>query len=364
MKRFLHIILFTVNIIAAVCLLLSYLCCFVNPQTVWWLGFFGLGYIYLLCVNICFAIIWLFTGKRKYALLSLATILAGWNMIIRTVQFSKEELPEQQPANSIKVISYNVHLFSHRNAEQPDGRKQGLFDYIRESDVNILCMQEFAAEKRRGGLTEKLICQQLDMLAYNHIEYTSGSNIGIATFSAYPIIRKQLIYSDKTTNACMFTDVVINSDTVRIYNVHLKSIGFSREERALLNDVIKPEYDDLDVKTLKDIVKQMTVAFFDRAQQVDLVAGHISKSPYPVIICGDFNDSPVSYSYQKIRSNRKDSFIEAGKGMGTTYNIGRISSQRIDNIMYSSFFRAYAHESPNVRYSDHYPVMCRLVKQQ
>jgi endonuclease/exonuclease/phosphatase family metal-dependent hydrolase len=350
--------------IAAVCLLLSYLCCFVNPETVWWLGFFGLGYIYLLCVNVGFTIIWLFAGKWKYALLSLATILIGWNMIIRTVQFSKEKLPEQELAGSIKVISYNVHLFSQRNAEQPDGRKQDFFDYIRESGVKILCMQEFAASRWKGGLTEQLICRHLDMMAYSHIEYTAGSNVGIATFSAYPIIRRQLIYSDKTTNACMFSDVVINSDTVRIYNVHLKSIGFSREERALLNDAIKPEYDNSDVKTLKDIVRQMTLAFFDRSQQVDLVAGHISKSPYPVIICGDFNDSPISYSYQKIRSNRKDSFIEAGKGMGTTYNIGRISSQRIDNIMYSPFFRAYAHESPRVKYSDHYPVMCRLIKQK
>jgi endonuclease/exonuclease/phosphatase family metal-dependent hydrolase len=178
------------------------------------------------------------------------------------------------------------------------------------------------------------------------------------------MIRKELIYSDNTTNACMFSDIIMNNDTVRIYNVHLKSVGFSQKERDLLDNVLKKEYNNSDVGTFKAIIRQMALSSFRRARQVDFVAKHISESPYPVIIFGDFNDPPNSYSYQKILGKCKDSFMESGKGRSTTYNIGSISSQRIDYILHSKAFKAYGYQRLKVPFSDHFPVACYLVKQE
>ncbi len=361
MKKFIRIIFIVVNIGVIVGLLLAYLCCFISPETIWWLSFFGLGYIYLLIVNLCFVILWLFTKTKKYALFSLVVVLLGLNMIWRNVQISGEKLPEKELESSIKVFSYNVHMFNQINIKQPDGTNLNLFDFVNKSGTNIWCMQEYANSHWDKQLKIENITKRLDRLSYYHIEQTIG-NIGLATYSSFPIVRKQLIYSDNTTNACMYSDLKIGQDTVRVYNIHLKSIGFGKEERDLLNNAVKKEYDTKDISAFKAIIRQMTTASFRRSRQVDIVVESISKSPYSVIICGDFNDPPTSYSYQKIRGIRKDAFKEAGKGMSTTYNIGRISSQRIDYIMYSPVFKAYNYESPRVHFSDHYPVTCRLVR--
>ena len=126
--------------------------------------------------------------------------------------------------------------------------------------------------------------------------------------------------------------------------------------------MLKKEYGRSDLRTLISIIRQIREASFERAEQVKILVSHIEKSPYPVIICGDFNDPPTSYSYRKVRGNRKDAFVEAGSGRSTTYDIGRIASLRIDNILFSDVFRAYNYKSPRVYLSDHFPVMCRLVK--
>ncbi len=351
------------NIIVAVGLLLAYLCSFVNPKVVWWIGFFGLAYMYLLVANLCFVLYWLISGKKKFALLSLIIILIGWNMIWKNIQPFAKKLPEARAGEGLKVLSFNVHMFSQRDSEQPDGTNLNIFDFFRKSGADIICMQEFMSTKWVDDLNEKVIRKQFAQAPYCYIEQTIGA-VGIATFSKYPIIRKQLIYSDNSTNACIFCDLVIGSDTIRVYNMHLKSVGLNMEERALLDNVVKTEYNDSDVSTLKAIIRQMAASSVRRARQVKTVSEHIAESPYPVIICGDFNDPPASYSYRKIRGGRKDAFVESGCGRSTTYNIGRISSQRIDYIMYSPVFEAYDYASPRVQLSDHYPVVCRLIKKK
>ena len=362
MRKFVRIIFLITNMFFIICLLLAYLCCFVSPESVWWLSFFGLGYLYLLIVNICFVLFWCFTKNKKFALLSLTVILAGWNIIWRNIQISGEKLPETESGSSIKVLSYNVHIFQKRETKQPDGANLNLFDYINESGTNIVCMQEYANSRWTKELSAENIARQLDRFPYYHVEHTMD-NVGIATYSSFPIIKNQLIYSDNTSNACMFSDLKIGQDTVRVYNIHLKSIGFSVEERELLNNAIKKEYHSKDISTFKAIVRQMVNASSLRSRQVDIVAESISQSPYPVIICGDFNDPPTSYSYQTIRGSRKEAFKESGKGLSLTYTIGRFFSQRIDYIMYSPSFKAYDYEKPQIYFSDHYPVTCRLVRQ-
>ncbi|MDR2037067.1 MAG: endonuclease/exonuclease/phosphatase family protein [Bacteroidales bacterium] len=359
MKKLIRFILITINLVAAVCLLLAYLCCWISPENVWWLSFFGLAYGYLMVILLFFSIFWLFTSKKKYALLSLAVVLLGWNNIWQNIQISGKKLPDKELENSIRIFSFNVHAFSQSNEMQKNGKKLNIYDYMNETGAEIICMQEFADYSKNPEFAGN-ISKKLNKPDY-HTELPTGA-IGIATYSSYPIIRKELIFSDKSTNACMCSDLLINGDTVRIYNVHLKSIGFTKEERELLNNALKKEYDDSDVHTLKGIIRQMKNAYIRRAQQVDILKEHVDRSPYPVIICGDFNDPPTSYSYKKIKGKRKDAFVEAGKGRSATYHIGRISSQRIDYILHSPSFRAYNYESPRVRLSDHYPVMCHLVK--
>jgi len=371
LKKIFHISMIVINIFVAVSLLLSYLCVVVHPITVWWIGLFGLAYLHLLVVNICFVVFWIFSDKKKMFVLSTAVILTGWPLLERNIQFFGKKLPESEKQNwNLKVISFNVQGFTHRDALQPDGTWMNMFDFFDEKDADIICMQEFSVFSWSDELNEENVHKQFYKTPYYHIAMTSFGptgrhyKFGIATFSKYPIIRKKLIYSDSTTNACMYSDLVIGVDTVRVFNMHLKSVGFQNDDRLFLYNMIKTGYGKSDVRAVKSIIRQLSLAAFERAKQVEIVNSHIQQSPYPVIVCGDFNDPPVSYSYQKVRGNRKDAFIESGSGLSNTFNIGRKAFLRIDFIMYSDVFKAYDYESPRVFLSDHFPVMCRLVKRE
>jgi len=366
-KKIFRISLIILNIIAAVSLALACVCCFVNPKTIWWIGFFGLVYRQLLAVNICFIVFWAFSRKKKWMVISTVTILIGWAFVGKNLQLFEKKIPAEELEKSFKVISFNVEGFKKRNTKQPDGQMLNIFDYLREKDADIICMQEFILNPRSWGtdLNKKDLLKQFEKTPFFHINYQGeGWHCGIATFSKYPIISKELVYADGSTNACMYSDLLIGADTVRVYNGHLKSVGFQNHEKQFLKNVVKTEYNRSDIRAIITILRQMKAASVARARQVEILSSHIAQSPYPVIICGDFNDPPTSFSYRKVRGKRKDAFVEAGSGRGTTYNIGRITSLRIDFILYSDVFKAYSYESPRVLLSDHFPVMCRLVKQE
>jgi len=362
MRKFLRLLMIILNIIVAVALIMACLCCFISPKAIWWIGFFGLAYMYLLAFNVCFLLGWIFSSKKKMILISLIPILIGWTFVGKNIQLFEKKIPEELLEESVKILSFNVHVFSQRNTVQPDGKMLNIFDFFREQDADIICIQEFAVNQwRQNDLREENVLRQLDKAPFYHIELPLRTS-GIATFSKYPIIRKGVVFADNSINACIYSDLVIGTDTVRVYNIHLKSIGFQKEEKDWLDNVLKREYNNSDLLVAKFIIRQIREAAFERAKQVEILSSHIEQSPYPVIICGDFNDPPISYSYHKVRGKRKDAFIEAGSGRSATFNIGRIASLRIDNILYSDVFKAYNYESPRVHLSDHFPVMCRLVK--
>ena len=350
----------TLNIGAATALLLACLCSFINPKTIWWMGFFGLAYKYLLAANLCFVIFWAFSRKKIYVVISILTILAGWTYLGKHMQIFEKEIPEEKLSESFKVISFNIQGFEQMNNVQPNGETLNMFDFFRDEAPDIICMQEFVISPRRD-LDMETIVKKLENMLYSHIEMPRGT-FGIATLSKFPIINKRLVYADNTTNACMFSDIVIDNDTIRVYNIHLKSVGFNTDERHLLDNVVRREYDRSDLRTARSILRNLKGASFERANQVEILTSHIAQSPYPVIVCGDFNDPPASFSYRKVRGNLKDAFIEAGSGRSTTYNIGKIASLRIDYILFSDVFDAYDYKSPRVHVSDHFPVISRLVK--
>ena len=361
MRTFFRSIMILLNIIAAVALILACICSFVNPKAIWWIGFFGLAYIYLLAINVCFLIFWIFSHKKKMLLISLIPILIGWSFIGKNVQLFEKIIPEEDMDRSIKLISFNVQGLKQMDMKQPDGNMLNIFDFFRERDADIICIQEIFNHRWDKKKNMESIHHRLNNTPFSHIKLIDNQ-FGVATFSKYPIIHEEVVYIDNSTNICICSDLLIKTDTIRVYNIHLKSIGFQKEETNWLNNVVKREYDSTDLRTAKSILRQIRTASSERVVQVEILSSHIEQSPYPVIICGDFNDPPTSYSYRKVRGNRKDAFVEAGFGRSTTYNIGRIASLRIDNILYSDIFKAYNYESPRVYLSDHFPVMCRLVK--
>lgn len=268
---------------------------------------------------------------------------------------------DAETASSIKIISYNVRLFNLYDWADNKNANTEIIDFIKSENPDLIFLQEFAT-KTEENFSEKIINDKLHTTPYRHIVQTfknQSYSYGIATYSKYPIINKGTIKYDNTANVTIYSDLLINNDTIRVFNNHLQSIRFDYNNyRFIANS--KSYTDEARLKEIKDISFRLKDAFIKRARQAEILHNHIEQSPYPVIVCGDFNDTPVSYTYQKIQGNLKDAFITSGKGFGNTY-IGRFPSYRIDFILYSPVFYSVSYNSPRVKLSDHYPVCARLI---
>lgn len=155
--------------------------------------------------------------------------------------------------------------------------------------------------------------------------------------------------------------MLIHGDTVRVYNVHLQSIHLSNVDYKFVDDIMNNKKTE-ELENSKNILRRLKRAFIKRSSQSDLVAEHIQNCPYSTIVCGDFNDTPASYSYNNIAQNLKDAFVESGTGFGKTY-IGKFPSFRIDYILHSDKYKSYNFRTIRQKLSDHFPLTCYLVKE-
>jgi endonuclease/exonuclease/phosphatase family metal-dependent hydrolase len=351
-----------INILFIIALILSYLSVHISPEKSWILPFFGLLYPYLIIINIFLIIYWMIRGRWLF-LLSAIVITAGWNHLERTVQFrSAVTVPANQ--SHFKVISYNVKNLSNDNVDliEPEIRDK-IIGYLDEEDPDIICLQEFAVVHPDPDAFIDSVSNELKMPYHAYSQYLEKPRKrldAIFIFSKFPILDFSSLKKDNLHNYAMYSDLLIGKDTVRLFNIHLESLRFKHEDYEFISDIdLQFEEKEKIKEGSRRIIEKMKTAFARRASQVDSLAACIVNSPYPVILCGDFNDSPNSYAYQQLTANLKDAFLESGKGFGNTY-IGKLPSYRIDFILYSDYFTSWECTRKLIKYSDHYPVSCLI----
>jgi endonuclease/exonuclease/phosphatase family metal-dependent hydrolase len=208
-----------------------------------------------------------------------------------------------------------------------------------------------AAEKERS------IKSALGGKYNSHIKLIgSGKNrsYGIATFSRFPIAGRGEIIHPGSSSMTIYTDVIIQGDTFRIYNNHLQSFRLKKMERSLIDEITAE--DNKPINEVRSLSVSLKNGFVRRSLQAQVVKDHINRSKYPVIVAGDFNDTPVSYAYRKIRKGLNDSFVNSGYGAGFTYK-GNYPPNRIDYILYDNALVNIHFDIIKVRYSDHYPII-------
>jgi len=371
LKRLVYRFALYFNILLAILLVLSHLSIFISPEKIWHFAFLGLIYPYILAANVFMILFWLLFRKKEL-FISLIAIVTGWNILTSIVQpnfkFLKEkEIKEKYVRNYradnqiIKVLSYNVRAFNIYNWARFKGAKDSILRFISNEDPDIICFQEYYTQEK-GVFSTSDLYKLLKNTPYRHVYYTIGegqnSNYGIATFSSYPIVGKGVTRFENSFNISIHTDINFNGDTLRVFNNHLQSIHLNVKNYTFL-DSLRLRYNDQQLNEILDISYRLKDAFIKRAQQADRISEKISESPYPVIICGDFNDTPVSYTYKKMKSSLSDSFMEAGYGIGSTYS-GIFPSFRIDYILHQSDMTALFTERVRLKLSDHYPIITYL----
>ena len=353
MRKLLHKILLAVNAFFAFTLLMAYLAVHINPEDFALPAFFGLAYPYLLLINIVLVIIW--TMLLRYeALISVSVIAIGVTHFSNYIQLSK---PSGDKTGTFKVISYNVRLFNFFETRNGTTSEKKVLEFLKSQQPDIICLQEFFVIGNPSQ-AEAMVRSALGGKYYSHLKILgSGKNrtYGIATFSKYPIIHKGEIIHPGSSSLSIYSDLLIGKDTFRIYNNHLQSFRLKRMERSFIEEMTVSNNKETlgEVKSLSISLKK---GFVRRAIQAQVVKDHINRSPYPVIVAGDFNDTPVSYAYRKLRKGLNDSFVNSGYGAGFTYK-GNYPPNRIDYILYDNALINSSFDIKKVKYSDHYPIM-------
>jgi len=345
--------------LAVSCLLISYLAPFVSPENFTFIAFFGLAYPVLVVINLVFVVYWLILWKKRF-LISFIAILTGWFLLINYWSFNfKNSIAPS--GNNIKVMCYNVREFDLYNRPYNVTSRNKMFDLIRDESPAIICFQDFYADDIHSFNTMDTLLQ-IQEAKNHHVAYTNtvleNYHFGIATFSKYPIINKgEIDLPSDRKNTCIYTDLKINNDTVRVYNIHLQSVRLSNIVYA--DPKIRFETKEVYENDITSTYKLLSFALKTRIPQAELVTEHIRKCRYKTIVCGDLNDIPASYVYHSFSRYLVDAFKESGAGFGITF-AGKIPFLRIDYIFHSTSIKSYGFNVIPEKLSDHYPVVCTL----
>ncbi len=356
------------TVICLIALLLAYLCPYIHPGTFWPLPFFGLAYPIIFVLSILFLIIWTI-ARSRWALVVLTVILLGGKLHFRMVAVGSDPDPLPAKEDVFHVMSYNVRLFDLYNwtMSEKNEYRDSIFNYIARENPDVVCFQEFYHQDKPTNFPTRDTLRQILKTKDYHERYShklkGRQNFGIAMLSKYPMIAKgDVAFKDDNNDAdnyCIYADIVKNKDTFRIYNVHLQSIKFKKDDYAVFGDKSKnPEINKSKIRLMLD---KLRIAFPKRADQALTVMQHVETSPYKVIICGDFNDTPLSYTYNQFNKKMTDAFRNCSKGIGATY-VGRVPAGRIDYIFYSPELKSAQFKIQEGVFSDHRAISCWIYR--
>jgi hypothetical protein len=347
-----------------------------NPVHWWFIGLFTLSAFYLFVSLSLFFVFWLFV-KPRYTFIFIITIAICWKPLRKIVPFNSDvAFIKQKQKNALRIMSWNVAQFNILENKKNPKIKTEMLSLINEYKPDIACFQEMVAAdsamNSKNPFYRKYSFYNLfdfsDTLGLNYNYYCYNpkedffdqQHFGIVIFSKFPIINKKKISSFPHDYNSIFeyADIVKGNDTLRVFNIHLQSLKFSKTNLQYLdNPSIESE---ADIQKSKNIISKLKYGFLKRQVQAERIQEEIKKSPYPIILCGDFNDVPNSYAYETIGQDLNNVFEKRGSGIDRTFS-GISPTLRIDNIFVDAKISVLQYTRVRKKLSDHFPVISDVV---
>ena len=237
--------------------------------------------------------------------------------------------------NDLIENDYNVESFNEFGWKERKNVFEAVQGFVQAEQPDIVCFQEVSI-----GMKKKF----LDYPYHYLKKIPGGEKVHLGVFSKYPIVHAETVTFPNSINNGSYVDIAYKRDTLRIFNVHMQSLG------------ITPGTGVLRSHSSKRLYHRVVRAFKKQEEQAEMIRRLIDDSPHKTMLCGDFNNTQFSKAYHLLKGDMQDSFIEAGSGYGRTFDFLSIPL-RIDFIMADSAFEVRTHQHYDHRYSDHYPIM-------
>ena len=359
------------NVVTVILFLLACANAVMHPGRWWAIALLGLIFPLLLLLLFLFFVIGIFmAGWRRWALLSLVALIIGWPNIHSFLAFHVgPSFNEQKAPAALRILTWNVRGFDEFTSKKKgaSGHLPKMLQFIGGQRPDVLCMQEFLnSDVPADSCNIPYIQERLRLPYYffsrDYINRGAKYESGVVILSRYPIVDTSVMAYSRAggfhaTESLISADIHMGKDTIRVYTTHLQSVLFHSKDFHDLQ-IIK-NVDDSILMASKSIAKKLGYAFQHRGDQAEEVRDQLDKSPFPSVICGDFNDVPNSYTYFTIRRDWQDAFIKKGFGIGRSYKF--ISpTLRIDYILASPVFSVLQCRRFSLPWSDHNPVVADL----
>ncbi len=340
MKLFRKIWLILNAILVAVSLF-AFLSPYINPESIWFFSFPGLFFPILMILNAFFVLSW-WLIDWKHSWMSIIILMGGIFLSPYILSFKGTESVNEY---HFSVASYNMNYAYGtfpEGSQQYDNKSIAVFKSFLTDTLNpdILCGQEI------NGFLEKLLKSHYPYIA-------SSSNIRTTIYSKFPVIQKGTIDFGGITNSCVWADLLVKNDTIRVYSAHFQSNNITKDTDLVIEDVENRQ--SFKFFRIRSILTKYKTNVIIRAGQARKVREHIDNCPHPIIMGVDLNDPPISYTHRKFSGVLQDAFAVQGKGFSSSY-AGKIPLLRIDNLFFSDDFDIRSYKVFRKRYSDHYPV--------
>ena len=332
--------LYLINTIFAILLLLSFFVPHIKPSSVGLAPILGIGIPALILINMVFVVYWIVIGFRKQLFLSAVVLLIGYFVTTPIYKLSKGSVDKVD--NQLSIMSYNVRKFNMYQWIKDDSIPLKISKFITKENPDIVALQEYK-ENAKFKLKYPYY--------YNHINYNWNKTFsypsGLAFYSKYPIINTGTVKYRKVFTSIIYADIVKDTDTIRVYNYHLESLG------------VVPEEENFGHKNSEGLIKRLRKSFSIQQTEVDSLNSNIYKSRHLNIVTGDMNNTAYSWTYTNLQQNLNDTFLKAGQGFGKTYDYKGFPF-RIDFIFADKKLEVIDHKNYKVNYSDHYPIMATV----
>ena len=354
--RLVDLLLTLLSAAVSLALFLTYLVPYVNPGKVWFFPVLGLAAPGIYVAAVVLMLYWIIRWRWLRAGVMLALVVVG---LFEVSLFWRPEIRRSYGdpnygRNSFKVMSYNVRGFY---AENGHSSVDSVLMLIDQQDPDIICLQEFNHRLAQRSEAFALLDEKYESAYYGRTDDPDSFGASLTVLSKYRILRSGVVL---TPSSSVWVDLLMDEDTVRVFNNHLHSTAINASD----NEFITSHRFLLDTARetkIRSIVTRLRENSVLRAAQVDSIAQVKAETTTPIVVCGDFNDTPISYVYRVMADGLQDAFSECGSGYSHTYR-GFFNTLRIDYVLCSETLEPLSYETLPVEYSDHHPVVVRLKK--